>query len=441
MRGLSVTKCGRNGANRANKTLLPGSAFCRVTWLCNCQSLGFMISVGAASLPCMCFMLYGHLAAPVLVTSVRQYALLISGLSFVACMLRDALGFVSMFVGFSSASQGRCRAGLQVQAERKGVLLPSNEQALPVENGDVITVFVLPDALIRDWSSDGGDPPGPSLPPGPSGSGGQDGDRTEAHTTPPAASVQPLAAGPVASTGGYGVCMPLSRHHVNPRHRGGSRCWVFGLVLSCLSRSTCATPDQVYNDSKPGNPQAVSLAVALSDGPSVGTHGHCQDHDNHSWLGRRALPTPCRAKRALISPEVHSPVGPTLLELAIEHSQGLAFWEACTLLEALFDHFEPKVSATHKARQLRLCGAVQVPQQGCGMRDVFILAGVHWQALDFPANPVHVGLRNTGPVLLGGLRMPFSFEDLYGLLDTPCTLTPPGEATQGHERSGCQEDP
>ena len=59
----------------------------------------------------------------------------------------------------------RCPAGLQVQAERQGALLPPFERALPVNNGDVITVFVLPDSLTRDWGRGGGGPPGHPPPP------------------------------------------------------------------------------------------------------------------------------------------------------------------------------------------------------------------------------------------------------------------------------------
>ena len=73
---------------------------------------------------------------------------------------------------------GRCPAGMHVQAERRGTLLPPDEQALPVTNGDVITVFVLPDALTREWGHGGGDPPGPSMPPDPPGPGEHDDDHT-----------------------------------------------------------------------------------------------------------------------------------------------------------------------------------------------------------------------------------------------------------------------
>ena len=64
----------------------------------------------------------------------------------------------------------RTPPGLQVQAERRGTLLPPYERALPVSNGDVMTVFMLLEAFVREGSHDGGGPPGlphPMTPPTP----------------------------------------------------------------------------------------------------------------------------------------------------------------------------------------------------------------------------------------------------------------------------------
>ena len=203
--------------------------------------------------------------------------------------------------------------------------------------------------------------------------------------------------------------------------------WLFGLTFACLPMLASAGSDRVRGGTHDIAPQVDLFAVGQWEGPRSVAPG-LQDYVEHGSKGRRPLPTPCRAPGILPLPELHGPIGPTLLEQAVEHSQGFAFWEALTLLEALLDHFAPKVAISQKARQIQLCGAVCGPPEGSGLREVFVLAGVHWQTFALPTSHDPVGPHYTGPVILGGLRMPFSFEELQHLLNVPCSIASPGEA-------------
>ncbi|CAE7947248.1 ESS2, partial [Symbiodinium sp. KB8] len=69
---------------------------------------------------------------------------------------------------------------------------------------------------------------------------------------------------------------------------------------------------------------------------------------------------------------------------------------------------------------LSLCAAIGLPPPDNAPRDVVVLAGLHWQPLALAAPPQRDFGGRSGPVLLGGLRMSFSYQDLRALLDTVC---------------------
>ena len=142
----------------------------------------------------------------------------------------------------------------------------------------------------------------------------------------------------------------------------------------------------------------------------------------------RPLPTPCRAECVLSSRRPDIPIGPTLLEQSVRQTQGLVFWEVYTLLSTLIEHFNPKSTGTSVPVRVSLCGTVCSPASMYHPRDVFVLANVHWQPFNLPALILQEGSCQTGQVALGGLSMPFTFDDLRSLMTRPCLLASPGQA-------------
>ena len=139
----------------------------------------------------------------------------------------------------------------------------------------------------------------------------------------------------------------------------------------------------------------------------------------------RPIPTPCRSRDLGGPRALEICVGPTLLEQAMRLSEGKPFWEAATLLDVLFEHWAldargldcKKGGSTHT---LSLCAAIAPPRPDLTPRDVVVLAGLHWQPLVLTAAPTRDFGNQFGPVLLGGLRMEFSYQDLRALLETAC---------------------
>ena len=224
-------------------------------------------------------------------------------------------------------------------------------------------------------------------------------------------------------------CTPVSGLDWEPRRtpaRGTAKTgWLFGLVLlgqmqrgwgvpmtSPLGPPGCAGQRPFHHLVPPA--RDCSLLTAC-DRPTAGVRA-ARD---------RPLPTPCR-NRAVGGPRaLELSVGPTLLEHAMCLSKGKPFWEAATLLDVLFEHWHSDTRGldckkSGNARTLSLCAAIEPPQPDPAPRDVAILAGLHWQPFVFAATPIRDFGNQVGPILVGGLRMDFSYQDLRALLDTAC---------------------
>ena len=298
---------------------------------------------------------------------------------------------------------GRCPPGLQVQAERRGVLLSPHERALPVSSGDVITVFVLPEALLTEWRQGGGGPPGPPPSPGRPGPDEPAGDaRSHSTASAPVAASQATDAEPVSSTGGSTARQLCANRSPPIVCRGrGIRNWVFLLSLACWP--SCALAGR-------GRQETNVIQLHHAQGETcVDLPGDWRDSDRNNNVETRPLPTPCRSRGKVPPRDPSYPLGPTLLEQSVAQSQGRVFWEACTLLEALLEHFHLDDDVVEGPRTVRLCGAVCGPSPSHDIREVFVLAGIHWQPLILPAASTYASCRRVGPITLGGLTMPFTF--------------------------------